>query len=83
MGARRTASTEEDRRLIRQLAREHLAVRTRLAQIDAQLLDLMDRRDELMTDLNRTSNRAIAEKFGVSVSHIVYVCRPRSSANVT
>lgn len=82
MGRGRYATTEDDRRLIRELAREHNAGRRRLAEIDGQLLDLMDQRDALVAELERTSVRTLAEKFGVSKTHIIYVCRPRSSANV-
>jgi hypothetical protein len=71
--------TDEERDLVRALYRDHLETKERLAVMDREILDLMERRDAMWSDYKRTSVPAIAEKMGCSKSHVVYCCRPRSS----
>lgn len=68
----------EDRQLVRALVRENLATKKKLAEVHAQLLDLMDERDRLLQEALRTQPDKIAEKFGISHSQITYLTRLRS-----
>jgi hypothetical protein len=74
--------TDEERSLVRALYRDHLETKERLAVLDREILDLMERRDAMWADFKRTSVPAIAEKMGCSKSHVVYCCRARSAALV-
>lgn len=71
--------SEPERQVVRDLWREHLAVRSQLIDVDRQLVDLMDRRDELLQKAAQTTTTALAEKMEVATSHIIYVVKPRDT----
>lgn len=74
----------EDRKLVREMWRANQQARGELAKVNTQLLDLMDRRDELLVEIERTAVTSLAEKFGVSSSVISYATRlrgPREGSN--
>lgn len=71
--------TSDQRDDIRSRYRASVAARKRMAEIDDQILDLMDAREQLVRDIDLGGIRALAKEFGVSRTTIVYIVRARGT----
>lgn len=80
-GIRRKLSPE-DRAIVRQIHKEYLKVRRERDALDSMMLDLMDRREQLLALEISLGPKATAEKFECSHQCIIYILRPRSSGQI-
>lgn len=67
--------TEQDKQVIRAIARDRQGIDRRLMEIDAEIQHLMDERSRLKSE--RLTNMDLAEKFEVSHTLIQYVLNGR------
>jgi hypothetical protein len=80
-GAKRAFSLE-DRQVIRQIYKEYLKVHNERLQLDRQLLDTMDRREQLLEREKELGIKSIAEKFECSHQCIINTVRPRDTGAI-
>lgn len=69
----------DERKLVRAMYQEHLRVKKEINAIEVQLLDLMQKRDDLHEEASRCSATALQKKFGVGKTTILYCIRARST----
>lgn len=77
-----TVLTPEDTAIIRELYREHLEYGKKILAVEEQVLDLMEKRDELRSEHWKTCVQEIAAKFEVSKNTINTVVRSRGYGRV-
>jgi seryl-tRNA synthetase len=70
--------TDAQRAEIRAIRRKNLVLKKRMAEIDLALMALMDERDEIRSEFEKTTTPYIAEQFGISQTQVHHIIRPRS-----
>jgi len=78
----RRSLTPDERRLIRELRAEFLAVKQQRIKVERDILDLMGLRDDLLGKERLIDTAALAEKFEVPKTVVMYVYRARNTGIV-
>jgi hypothetical protein len=79
----RKGPTLEQRRAVRDAVRKYHGLQEQIIAVNGQLLDLMDRRDDLLREAEKFSPLAMARELGISHSQVSYMLRLREDATVS